>query len=264
MLSLVGRRNFRNFKGLRGLAFLRDLSPPAGNASGRYQHNQQHQHAQQQVQQARFDDEPGVDGFEEQVPTVKKSPARATTIANSVFPIGALVFPEEANQNYDLYPTSNMEIAKPFDENIKSILSAPISDGDIEIKPDGPLYLPEVRYRRILLSAFGPGGWSLLPRGPHTLLPPNILTREYALYVRGQIVSIARGAAVIQGQANAATGSESVRSNALMRCCKDLGVASELWDPQFVLKWRERFAVRKSATDRYGNTKYLFTKRSSD
>ena len=25
---------------------------------------------------------------------------------------------------------------------------------------------------------------------------------------------------------------ESAKSNALMRCCKDLGVASELWDPQ--------------------------------
>ena len=25
---------------------------------------------------------------------------------------------------------------------------------------------------------------------------------------------------------------EAAKSNALMRCCKDLGVASELWDPQ--------------------------------
>lgn len=25
---------------------------------------------------------------------------------------------------------------------------------------------------------------------------------------------------------------ESAKSNALMRCCKDLGVASELWDPR--------------------------------
>lgn len=24
---------------------------------------------------------------------------------------------------------------------------------------------------------------------------------------------------------------ESAKSNALMRCCKDLGIASELWDP---------------------------------
>ena len=25
---------------------------------------------------------------------------------------------------------------------------------------------------------------------------------------------------------------ESAKSNALMRCCKDLGIASELWDPK--------------------------------
>jgi hypothetical protein len=29
---------------------------------------------------------------------------------------------------------------------------------------------------------------------------------------------------------------EGCKSNALMRCCKDLGIASELWDPHFV-RW---------------------------
>lgn len=28
---------------------------------------------------------------------------------------------------------------------------------------------------------------------------------------------------------------EAAKSNALMRCCKDLGVASELWDPQVTI-----------------------------
>jgi len=56
------------------------------------------------------------------------------------------------------------------------------------------------------------------------------------------------------------TAEESAKSNALMRCCKDLGVASgvlhllfvgrfcflnrtELWDPQFLLEWRDKHAV---------------------
>ena len=30
------------------------------------------------------------------------------------------------------------------------------------------------------------------------------------------------------------TASEGCKSNALLRCCKDLGVASELWDPRFI------------------------------
>ena len=29
----------------------------------------------------------------------------------------------------------------------------------------GLLYLPEIKYRRILNESFGPGGWALLPRG---------------------------------------------------------------------------------------------------
>lgn len=32
---------------------------------------------------------------------------------------------------------------------------------------------------------------------------------------------------------------EGCKSNALMRCCKDLGIASELWDPEFIRKYRK-------------------------
>lgn len=33
------------------------------------------------------------------------------------------------------------------------------------------------------------------------------------------------------------TASEGCKSNALMRCCKDIGIASELWDPRFNRKF---------------------------
>ena len=33
------------------------------------------------------------------------------------------------------------------------------------------------------------------------------------------------------------TATEGCKSNALLRCCKDLGVASELWDPRFIRKF---------------------------
>lgn len=33
------------------------------------------------------------------------------------------------------------------------------------------------------------------------------------------------------------TATEGCKSNALMRCCKDLGIASELWDPRFLKKY---------------------------
>jgi len=41
-----------------------------------------------------------------------------------------------------------------------------------------------------------------------------------------------------------ATALEAAKSNALMRCCKDLGIASELWDPSFVAQWRQKYCVK--------------------
>merc|ERR1711964_610574 len=38
------------------------------------------------------------------------------------------------------------------------------------------------------------------------------------------------------------TATEGCKSNALMRCCKDLGVASELWDPRYNRKFMTDYA----------------------
>lgn len=35
---------------------------------------------------------------------------------------------------------------------------------------------------------------------------------------------------------------EGCKSNALMRCCKDVGIASELWDPNFIREFRAKHA----------------------
>lgn len=93
---------------------------------------------------------------------------------------------------------------------------------------DGLIYLPEIKYRRILNKAFGPGGWGLAPRGEHTISPKNI-SREYALICNGRFVSQARGEQDYFDISGLPTASEGCKSNALMRCCKDLGIASELW-----------------------------------
>src|SRR5579863_8750280 len=39
---------------------------------------------------------------------------------------------------------------------------------------DGMIYLPEIKYRRILNKAFGPGGWGLAPRS-ETNVGPKIV-----------------------------------------------------------------------------------------
>lgn len=129
----------------------------------------------------------------------------------------------------------------PFSKEISDILLAPLNEKDIEIKPDGLLYLPEIKYRRILNRAFGPGGWGLAPR-TETFITPKQISREYALICHGRLVSVARGEQdYYGGEEKVTTALEGCKSNALMRCCKDLGIASELWDPSFIKDWKKKY-----------------------
>jgi hypothetical protein len=68
------------------------------------------------------------------------------------------------------------------------------------------------------------------------------------------LVSIARGEQAYFDPEGIPTATEGCKSNALMRCCKDIGIASELWDPRFIRKfitentkevWVEHIATKK-------------------
>jgi hypothetical protein len=138
--------------------------------------------------------------------------------------------------------------SKAFDEKQANVLSEPLASTDIEIKPDGIIYLPEIRYRRILNRAFGPGGWGLMPRGNY-VIEKGFICQQFALFCNGQFVSQAWGEQSYDEEGKSpinrslATALEGAKSNALMRCCKDLGIASELWDPQFILQWKAENAL---------------------
>lgn len=75
--------------------------------------------------------------------------------------------------------------SSPFTAEQAAILQQKIEFDDIEIKPDGIIYLPEIKYRRILNRAFGPGGWGLAPRG-ETIVTGKLVTREYGLVCGGR------------------------------------------------------------------------------
>jgi hypothetical protein len=129
----------------------------------------------------------------------------------------------------------------PFSNEARDILLAPVNDADVEIKPDGIIYLPEIKYRRILNRAFGPGSWGLAPRG-ETIVTDKLVTREYGLVIQGRLASIARGEQQYFDKSGIPTATEGCKSNALMRTCKDIGIASELWDPRFISDWVKRMA----------------------
>lgn len=111
---------------------------------------------------------------------------------------------------------------------------------------DGIIYLPEIKYRRILNLAFGPGGWGLAPRSD-TIITNTAVTREYGLVCNGRLVSVARGEQDYFDPSGIPTATEGCKSNALMRCCKDLGIASELWDPRFIRKFKKEMCLELMA-----------------
>ncbi|GAA5941331.1 hypothetical protein JCM1841_006926 [Sporobolomyces salmonicolor] len=143
--------------------------------------------------------------------------------------------------------------AAPFTPRQAEILMRPLEAHEIEIKPDGLLYLPEILYRRILNQAFGPGGWGMVPRGEMTVLN-KMVTREWGLLAGGRLVSVARGEQTFFDPSGMPTASEGCKSNALMRCCKDLGIASELWDPSFIRAFKAAHCVE-------GWTEHVATKK---
>ncbi|KAJ1983852.1 hypothetical protein H4R33_004596 [Dimargaris cristalligena] len=149
---------------------------------------------------------------------------------------------------------------EPFPAEVRDVLLAPVDSSDVEIKVDGLIYLPEIKYRRILNRAFGPGGWGLAPRGPHTVGQSNI-SREYALICRGRFVSQARGEQDYFSKDGIATAAEGCKSNALMRCCKDLGISSELWDPVFIRAFKDKQCVMELAEHVVKKTKKMMWRR---
>ncbi|CAN6605836.1 mitochondrial genome maintenance protein Mgm101p [Trichomonascus vanleenenianus] len=133
---------------------------------------------------------------------------------------------------------------EPFPPQVVEILNADANPEDIEITPDGLIFLPEIKYRRILNKAFGPGGWGLAPRSP-TVITPKTVSREYGLICHGRLVAVARGEQQYFNPDGVPTAIEGCKSNAMMRCCKDLGIASELWDPRFIRQFKKQHCDEK-------------------
>ena len=73
----------------------------------------------------------------------------------------------------------------PFAPEAVAVLRRPLDPADVEIKPDGIVFLPEIKYRNILFEAFGPGGWGMVPRGEPEV-GARLVTREWALMVHGR------------------------------------------------------------------------------
>lgn len=125
--------------------------------------------------------------------TPAPAPAPASSSATPSRPIKSLTdglsdpppAPSDDDSQVDWSRSFHGMSSSPFSAEQSAILTAELPADDIEIKPDGIVYLPEIKYRRILNKAFGPGGWGLAPRG-ETIVTGKLVTREYGLVAGGR------------------------------------------------------------------------------
>ena len=96
----------------------------------------------------------------------------------------------------------------------------------------------------VLTDAFGAGGWSMLPVDKPVLNGKN-MSQDFVLVGLGRFVSKARGEQDYiekNPKSSYATASEGMHTNAVMRCCKDLGVYYEIFDPRWRRWWKKEYA----------------------
>lgn len=133
---------------------------------------------------------------------------------------------------------------KITDEEQKK-LQQPVDSDLIEIRPDGLIYYPQVFARQQLNDTFGVGQWALVQ---HVITQiKNILCFDGSLYIRGCFVARAMGEhEYIESNRNTSWASvyESAKSDCLVRCCKDLGIGKELWQPKFSREWIQEHAIK--------------------
>lgn len=136
----------------------------------------------------------------------------------------------------------------PFDKPIVAALTAPINPEDVEIKPDGIVYLPGIFYRQRLMEAFGPGGWAIAARRPPQTRSSGggeLVVFYGALFALGRFVGEAGGQCVYWPKNRGMTYAdalEGAKTDCITRCCKDLGIAKELWDPGWRTQWQAKYA----------------------
>ena len=148
------------------------------------------------------------------------------------------------NSSIAIYEKASMLI---IDEKESKILNEPFNEEDIEIRPDGLIYLPQTFWRERLNKSFGFGQWVLIPKSENIDKERNKMYLKGVLMVRGHFVSESVGEAeyhLSNRMQSWASVWESSKSDCITRCCKDLGIANELWKPEFINNWIEKYAIK--------------------
>ena len=149
-----------------------------------------------------------------------------------------------------LPPTAYERIGQmALTEQQEAVLNEPLPDDEADIRPDdGAVYASHDFYRRQLNRAFGRCGWTLVPGSPLTQRPnTNEWYQRWTLFIGGVYVAEAIASRDYQpdnARMDLSDVAEAIKSDALRRCCKDLGIAIECWNKRWTQRWRHEHAIK--------------------
>lgn len=150
-------------------------------------------------------------------------------------------------------------------EEQRAVLFAAVDPDLVEIREDGIVYLPAVEFKQILCEVFGTS-WAIIPESPKPVEVDGVILWGFHLFIQGQPVAFAWGEQRYKmGDWGMSYGDamEGAKSNAIMRLCKQIGIAIDLWRPSFIRKWKRDNAVEYEGYDKSGKRKMLW-KRNPD
>lgn len=123
-------------------------------------------------------------------------------------------------------------------------LSAPVDENEVQIKPNGIIFLPWESTARRLNEVIGVGQWVL--HSPTWKRDGNFVIMQAALYVRGCYVDTVYGQCEYHESNDNMSLMDAVKgakSDCITNAGKTLGVHIELWNPNFIRTWTAKHAV---------------------
>jgi hypothetical protein len=167
------------------------------------------------------------------------------------------------NNNFEIANMLSTAGTMELTEVQEAILFAPVNTADVEIRPDGLIYLPWMEYVTRLRKAFG-CKWAIIPNGMPEINGDNLVVWGFYLVVNGKLMGYAMGEQEYKPsnpQMTYVSACEAAKSNALMRLCKGIGITLELWKPSFIRDFKDKNCYSYTIpgkVDKYGKLKLFW------
>lgn len=151
-------------------------------------------------------------------------------------------------------------------KEVRDVLLRPVdAENQVEIRPDGALFMPAGVVRQRLNEAVGPGRWALRPESqPRYDQETDECFYDGSLWIDGKFVARAIGGCRWRPSNKSMTKSdalEGAKSICLRRCAKDLGIGAELWTPDYQRRWKREYGIPYLGLDWQHRKKVMWRKR---